>query len=126
MKKLIVPALLLPLGLEVALVVIMHGKVSIQDAALATCMYSLPFFIYPMYDISAGAVVLSSVRSSSIVMSLVTAIWRIGVLWILIQIFGATIPVFGMIYFLDYLSRTVFYRIMLHREQKLLEKGNTV
>ena len=126
LKKLIVPALLLPLGLEVALVVIMHGKVSIQDAALATCMYSLPFFIYPMYDISAGAVVLSSVRSSSIVMSLVTAIWRIGVLWILIQIFGATIPVFGMIYFLDYLSRTVFYRIMLHREQKLLEKGNTV
>lgn len=122
MKKLIVPALLLPLGLEVILVFIMHGKVPIQDAALATCMYSLPFFVYPLYDISAGAVVLSSVRSSSIVMSLVTAIWRICILWILIQIFGATIPVFGMIYFLDYLSRTIFYRIMLHHEQK----GNTV
>lgn len=124
-KKLIVPALLLPLGLEIALVIIMHGKVSIKDAALATCMYSLPFFVYPLYDISAGAVVLSSVRSSSIVMSFVTAIWRICVLWILIQIFGATIPVFGMIYFLDYLSRTVFYRVMLHHEQKLFEKGNT-
>lgn len=124
-KKLFAPALLLPLGLEVALVFIMHGKVCIQDAALATCMYSLPFFVYPLYDISAGAVVLSSVRSSSITMSVVSAIWRVCVLWVLIQVFGATIPVFGAIYFLDYLSRTVFYRVMLHHEQNLLEKGNT-
>lgn len=125
-KKLLVPALLLPLGLEIVLVLIMHGKVPIQDAALVTCMYSLPFFVYPLYDISAGAVVLSSVRSSSVMMSMVSAIWRVGILWVLVQIFGVTIPVFGMIYFLDYLSRTIFYRVMLHHEQKLLEKGNTV
>ena len=58
-------------------------------------------------------------------MSVVSAIWRVCVLRVLIQVFGATIPVFGAIYFLDYLSRTVFYRVMLHHEQNLLEKGNT-
>lgn len=120
-KKLFVPALLLPLGLEIALVLITHGKVSIIDAAIATCLYSLPFLVYPMYDISAAAVVLSSVRSSAITMSIITAGWRVCILWILIQIFGTTIPVFSTVYFCDYLSRTIFYRIMLHRERKRKE-----
>lgn len=121
LKKLWAPALFLPLLLEVLLVAVMHGKVDIVDTAIATAIYSLPFFVFPLYDIFAAAVTLSSVRSSAITMSIVTAVWRMVVLWLLIQLFGASIPVFGIIYFCDYLSRTIFYRVVLHREQRRRE-----
>lgn len=119
-KKLFAPALVLPLGLECILVIVMHGKVGIMDAAITTAIYSLPFLVYSIYDISAASIRLSTVRSSAITMSLITVAWRVGVLWVLVQIFGAVIPVFGIIYFLDYLSRTIFYRIMLHKEERVL------
>ena len=122
LKKLIVPALCLPLGLEVILVFIMHGKVDIANAAIATALYSLAFLVYPLYDITSAAIQLSTVRQSAILMSLITAFWRVGALWVMIQLFGATIPVFGAVYFLDYLSRVIFLRSMLHRERNTLRK----
>lgn len=122
LKKLIVPALCLPLGLEVILVFIMHGKVDIANATIATALYSLAFLVYPLYDITSAAIQLSTVRQSAILMSLLTAFWRVGALWVMIQLFGATIPVFGAVYFLDYLSRVIFLRSMLHRERNTLRK----
>lgn len=76
LKKIFVPALLLPLMLEAVLVVTTHGQVSIQDAAIGTLLYSVPFLIYPLYDISAAAIRLSSVRNTAIKVGIISAIIR--------------------------------------------------
>lgn len=120
LKRLYLPALLLPLVLDAVLIFFMHGKVSLSDTIYGVAMYSIPFLIYPFYDISAAAIRLSTVRSSAILMSCVTAIWRVPILYGLIQLFGATIPVFSAIFALDYLSRLIVYRIMLRKERKMI------
>ena len=125
-KKLFLPSLLLPLGLEVILVFVMHGKVDISDTAIVTAIYSLSFLVYALYDIVAAAVQLSTVRQAAIPMSLLTMFWRVGVLILFIKIFGVEIPIFGTIFFLDYLSRMIFYIIMLYKEKKRLDSDKEV
>ena len=121
LKKLYIPALLIPLALDTLLIFFMHGEVALLDTVYGVVMYSIPFLVYPLYDVSAAAITLSTVRSSAILMACITAAWRVPVLYGLIQIFGAAIPVFGAVYTLDYISRLVFYRIVLRKEQKQIE-----
>lgn len=116
LKRVFIPALFLPLLLEGVLVITTHGKVEIIDTLVATGIYSLSFLVYPLYDISAAAIRLSSVRASLLLTSMLTAIWRVPILWILVQCFGVSIPVLGTIYVADYATRTLVYRIMLKRD----------
>lgn len=125
LKKLYLPALLLPLVLDTVLIFFMHGKVSLNDTIYGVVMYSIPFLIYPFYDISAAAIRLSTVRSSAILMACITAIWRVPILYGLIQLFGATIPVFSAIFALDYLSRLIIYRIVLRKDKKQFMEETT-
>lgn len=117
LRKLFVPALLLPLALEAILVVAMHGQVSIQDAAIGTLLYSVPFLIYPLYDISAAAIRLSSVRNTAIKVGIISAIIRGPILWGLSQVLEVNLLLLGVIYATDYLSRTIWYRAALRKEQ---------
>lgn len=116
LKRVFIPALFLPLLLEGVLVITTHGKVEIIDTLVAAGIYSLPFLVYPLYDISAAAIRLSSVRASLLLTSMLTAIWRVPILWVLVQCFGVSIPVLGIIYVADYGTRTLVYRIMLKRD----------
>lgn len=117
LKKIFVPALLLPLMLEAVLVVTTHGQVSIQDAAIGTLLYSVPFLIYPLYDISAAAIRLSSVRNTAIKVGIISAIIRGPILWGLSQVLEVNLLLLGVIYATDYLSRTIWYRAALRKEQ---------
>jgi Na+-driven multidrug efflux pump len=116
LKRVFIPALFLPLLLEGVLVITTHGKVEIIDTLVAAGIYSLPFLVYPLYDISAAAIRLSSIRASLLLTSMLTAIWRVPILWVLVQCFGVSIPVLGIIYVADYGTRTLVYRIMLKRD----------
>lgn len=51
LKRVFIPALFLPLLLEGVLVITTHGKVEIIDTLVAAGIYSLPFLVYPLYDI---------------------------------------------------------------------------
>ena len=116
LKQIFVPALLLPLALEAILVVTMHGKVSVLDAAMGTLLYSCPFLIYPLQDLSSAAVRLSSVRSTAIKAGIASAVIRGPILWCLSQLWEVSLPMLGLIYAADYIARTLCYRTALRKE----------
>lgn len=93
-----------------------HGlMITIEIPAKRTDEIFAPIILI-RYDISAAAIRLSSVRASLLLTSMLTAIWRVPILWVLVQCFGVSIPVLGIIYVADYGTRTLVYRIMLKRD----------
>lgn len=115
-RQCVVPSFLLPIIAAVILTLIMHGKVNLPDAFYGVALYCMPFFLYPVYDLLQQFTFSRGETRYAVINSGICAFWRIVVVWLLSILSRISVPTLGLIYLLDYASRTLSYLLVSKRD----------
>lgn len=113
------PALLLPIIASFVLIFVMHGKVDLLSSLYGVALYCLPMLLYPIYDTVQQFVISRGRTKYALINALICAVWRVGALWVFSMTVGINLIVLASIYFLDYLSRTVYYIARLKHDKRV-------
>ena len=119
LKQCWLPSLLLPIIASFVLIIAMHGKVDLFSAIYGVALYCLPMLLYPIYDTVQQFAVSRGKTKYILANSIICAIWRILIIWVISLICGINLMILAFIYFFDYLSRTVFYIVRLKRDKRV-------
>lgn len=126
-KQCWLPALLLPICSSFLLICIMHGKVDLLPAMGGVALYCAPMLLYPVYDTVQQFVMSRGKTKYALITCLICASWRIVILGVISLIMGVNLYILGIIYFMDYLSRTIYYTVRLVHDKKARQyKGDTI
>lgn len=125
LKQTGIPALLLPVIGSFMLIVGMHGKVPLGSALYGVAIYCFPMMVYPLYDILRQYSICQGKTKYDIISASIRFIWRVGVIWLLSAFFDMSLELLGVICFLDYLCRTLFYLFVLRYEENAGEVDKT-
>ena len=109
-KQLWLPFIMCSLVSNIILTIFMHGEVPILEAYYGVVIYSIPYLIYPIYDVLQSTILLSNIRQKAVLTNgLICALWRIPIIWVISLLIPISIPILGTIYLGDYLTRTISY-----------------
>lgn len=122
-KQCWLPALLLPVCASFILICVMHGKVDLLPAMSGVAIYCAPMLLYPIYDTVQQFVMSRGKTKYTLITCLICASWRIGILGVISLNMSINLYIIGIIYFMDYLSRTIYYIARLVHDKR---KGGTV
>lgn len=123
-KQCWLPALLLPLAASFILVCGMHGKVALTDAIFGVMIYDAQMLLFPIYDTVQQFVISRSKTKYITITCVICMLWRIPIVYLCSETVGISLWTLGGIYFLDYLSRMMFYILRLRRDKKTRLKQN--
>lgn len=117
-KQCWLPSLILQLIASFLLTIVMHGKVSLPEAFYGVAIYNMQTLILPIYDTVQQFAISRGKTKYSLIACCICMVWRTAIIW-LCSFWEINIWVLGIIYILDYASRTVFYILALKHNKKL-------
>lgn len=117
-KQCWMPSLMLQLIASFLLTIMIHGKVVLSEAFYGVAIYCLHMLIFPVYDTVQQFAISRGKTKYTLITCCICMFYRTIVIW-LCSLWKISLWVLGIIYVLDYASRTVFYILALKHNKKL-------
>ena len=121
LKQCFTPSLLLQIGFAYGALIFMHGKVGLKDCIVYLPFYMLPMLTYQLYDIIFAYFMSIHNTKVTFLRGIISCFWRIPIA-MLIDYFSGGLIAYAFLFLCDYLSITIVYYILYHKDKQKFKK----